>query len=452
MTDLFDLVVQGDVVTPQGVLHGGQVAVSAGRIAALAGAEPPLPARRRVDARGRWVLPGAIDAHVHCLSVVAEGFVHSGEAAAAGGITTIIDMPYDSPSGCTSAEALAAKIDRVRREAVVDMALLATIKKVGGIDQIAPMADLGAVGFKLSLFESDPQRFPRIPDFELVPALAEIARTGLRVGVHAENGEIIDHMIGEYRAAGREYPLAHAETRPWVSETEAILKALEFAHYTGAAMHIFHVSLARGIELVDWYRQQGDPCSAETCIHYLVFDQSALERLGARVKINPPLRPAADVAGLWEQLAAGKIDIVTSDHAPWPGEKKASPGIFGNASGAPGLETLLPLLYSEGVARGRIGIERLAYALAEGPARLFRLFPRKGQIAVGADADLVILDPHGSWRIDEAKLRSTARWSPYHGMELQGRITATFVRGRPVYDGENVHATPGDGVYIPAFP
>lgn len=427
------------------------MAVQGGRIAALAASAPELQARRRVDARGKWVLPGAIDAHVHCLSVLKEGFVHAGRTAAAGGITTIIDMPYDTPDGCTTAEQFAEKIDRVKREAVVDMALLATIKKVGGIDQIRPMSDLGACGFKLSLFETDPKRFPRIPDFELVPALAEIAANGLRVGVHAENGEIIDHMIEQYKAAGRDYPLAHVETRPWVSETEAILKALEFAHYAGAEMHIFHVSLPRGIELVDWYRRQGDPCSAETCIHYLVFDQSALNRLGPRVKINPPLRPAADVEGLWQQLASGAIDIVTSDHAPWPVDRKQNPTIFGNASGAPGLETLLPLLYSEGVAKGRITIERLAQVMAEGPARLFRLFPRKGQIAVGADADLVVLDPQGSWTIDEAKLRSTAGWSPYHGMELQGRVTATYVRGQQVYDGDDILAAPGDGEFVPAI-
>ncbi len=448
MSPRADLVVRGRLVLPGGEVRAGEVAVRDGRIEEVAVPPRALAGPQVLDVGERLVLPGVVDGHVHCLSDPTEGITAATTAAAAGGVTTIVEMPFDAGAPVHSVERLLAKRERVAAEAVVDVALLATLRKRGGLDQVRPLAAAGACGFKLSLFETDPERFPQIPDDELLQAFRLIAETGLVVGVHAENTDVITSRVAQLRAAGRTDPLAHCESRPDVSETEAILRALEFARWAGARIHIFHVSLPRGIELAQWYRAQGVPATTETCPHYLLLSEEDMPRLGAKGKINPPLRRPADCARLWEQLAAGRIDLVTSDHAPWKPDKKDRPDIFDNASGTPGVETLLPLLYSEGVMRGRLSLARLVAVLCEQPAELFGLAPRKGRLAPGADADLVVLDPEACWTLRAADLRSAAGWTPYEGWAMQGRVTHTFVRGQPVLvEGEFV-GRPGLGQFV----
>ena len=249
--------------------------------------------------------------------------------------------------------------------------------------------------------------------------------------------------------AGRTDPLAHGRSRPPVSETEAVGRVLELAYGTPVHVHIVHASVPRSFDLVHRYRQDGVRATAETCIQYLVLDETAVPRLGALAKINPPLRGREHVDGLWRYLAAGRIDQVTSDHAPWALSRKSDPDIFRNASGAPGVETLLPLLYHFGVASGRISILDLAALLAERPARNFGLFPRKGCLAPGADADIVVLDPDSVWTIQARQLHSGAGWSPFEGLEVRGRVAQTFVRGRAAFEDGAVVARPGDGRFIP---
>jgi allantoinase len=445
-----DRVVQGDIVLPEQILRDGIVGISEGRIAGIYApdAMPPHRAEGALLATGQLVLPGMIDAHVHCFSTPNEGFGPATRAAAAGGITAIVEMPYDLGRPVISLERFLAKRERAGAESVVDVALLATIKKTGGLDQVLPLAEAGACGFKVSLFETDPDRFPRIPDYELLEAFSLIRQTGLPVGVHAENDELARWLTARYRPQGAD-PRAHCRSRPPIVETSAVLQALEFARSTGVRLHIYHASLARTFELVDWYRCQGTQVTAETCPHYLVLSEEEMPRLGARGKINPPLRAAEELARLWQLCATGQVDLITSDHSPWQLERKTQPDIFDNASGAPGVQTLASLVYSEGVARGRLTIHDVARLLAQRPAQIFGLAPRKGQIRVGADADLTILDPNCRWTLDEAGLLSTAGWSPYHGWAMTGKVTKTLVRGQIVFDGERVVAEPGTGQFIP---
>jgi allantoinase len=442
-----DLIVRGRLVLPGGEVRDGELVIRDGRI--VAAGDPPgaWTARQTLDVGQRLVLPGVIDGHVHALSDPTEGITAATTAAASGGVTTIIEMPFDAGAPINSAERLLAKRERVAQEAVVDVALLATLRKRGGLDQVAPLAAAGACGFKLSLFETDSERFPQIPDDELLQAFRLIAETGLLVGVHAENTDVITSRVAELRAAGRTDGRAHCESRPNVSETEAILRALEFAQWAGARIHIFHVSLPRGVELANWYRSQGVPATTETCPHYLLLNEDDMPRLHAQGKINPPLRRPADSAGLWEQLADGRIDLATSDHAPWKPEKKNKPDIFDNASGTPGVETLLPLIYSEGVAKGRLSLARLVSVLCERPAELFGLAGRKGRLAPGADADFVVLDPEARWTLSASLLRSVAGWTPYEGLPMQGRVTHTYVRGQPVVVEGDLVGGPGSGQF-----
>jgi allantoinase len=444
-----DLVVAGRIVLPNRVLDRGYVAVQGGRIAAVGDAGGGTPAARRTVRTDGFVLPGAVDTHVHTRSEPAEGITRCTEAAVAGGVTTVADMPYDLPAAVPDAETFRRKIADVNAQAVADVALYGTIAKRGGLDEIDRLAAAGACAFKVSTYEADPVRFPRIADGELLAAFRRIRATGLPVAVHCENQEIVDRSVEEERAAGRTDPLAHARSRPPVSETEAVARVLELARQAGVRVHIVHASLPRSIDLVDRYRREGAPATVETCIQYLLLDEGAMERLGARAKINPPLRRREDVEGLWQRLAAGRIDQVTSDHAPWQLSRKRDPDIFRNASGAPGVETLLPLLYHAGVAPGRLSILDLAALLSERPARNFGLFPAKGWIAPGADADLTVLDPEISWTVRGAELHGSAGWSLFEGLEIRGRVTHTFLRGRPVYADGRVVAKPGEGRFLP---
>jgi len=445
---ILDVLIQGDIVLPDRVLTDGMIGIREGLIAGIFEPGVTPSCCDRIEARGKLVLPGVIDAHVHCFSSLQEGFVYATRSAAAGGVTTLIDMPYDAGAPVVSADVLLKKRKRLEKEAVVDVALLGTIKKTGGLDQISKLAEAGVSGFKVSLFETDPERFPRIPDGELLDAFRLVKETGLPIGVHAENDEIVKRESLRERSLSSTDPLSHSRSRPKVAESEAVLRALELAYATGVRLHIYHVSHPRIFDLVDWYREQGVKVSAETCTHYLTLNEKDLLQLGAKAKVNPPLRTESDRNGLWQLCTAGRVDFITSDHAPWEIELKQKANIFDNAAGMPGVEMLLPLIYSEGVAKGKITLNDLARLVSENPARIFDLFPGKGQIRLGADADLVILDPEVKWAVDESKQHSTAGWSPYDGRAMKGKIVRTLVRGETVYDGTVIVVEPGFGKFV----
>ena len=406
--------------------------VQDGRIAAVGGAEPD-----GVDFGEALLLPGAVDVHVHTRSYAEEGIEACTRAAAAGGVTTIVDMPYDASGPVDSLAAFQAKVADVDREAVIDVALWATVPPVGPLDQVQALVDGGAAAFKLSTFETHPQRFPRIPDPQMVSAFRAIAEAGGMAGIHAENDELVRGGIAAEQAAGHGTdPLAHARSRPPIAETEAIGRVLEFARATGVRIHICHVSTPRGVELVRRARADGVDASAETCPHYLVLDETALTDRGGEAKINPPLRAAS--------LGTEGLELISSDHVGWPAERKHGADIFAIASGAPGVELIVPLVHDA------LGASKLVRLVAEQPARRFGLWPRKGSLMPGADADILVLDPDAEWTIDPAALVTPAGWSPYTGRRIRGRVTATFSRGEQVWDGETVTASAGQGRFVPA--
>jgi allantoinase len=422
--------IAGRVLTPSGAPARGGITFAAGRIAAVG-----EPAAGALDFGDALLLPGAVDVHVHTRSAPEEGIEACTRAAAAGGVTTIVDMPYDASGPVESPAAFAAKIADVEREAHVDVALWATVPPRGAIEHVQTLVDAGAAAFKLSTFETHPQRFPRIPDGQLLSAFRLIAAAGGMAGVHAENDEIVRAGIEAQRAAGNAGdPLAHARSRPPVAEHEAIARCLELARATGVRLHVCHVSTPRGVELVRAAHAQGVDVSAETCPHYLLLDDSELRRLGGWAKINPPLRAAP--------LPAHGIDLIASDHVGWPRERKQGPDIFAIAAGAPGVELIVALVHDA------LGPAALTQLLSEAPARRFGLWPGKGSLAPGADADVLVLDPELEWEIDPAALITPAGWSPYAGRRVRGRVIAAFSRGVQVWDGEHVLAPAGHGRYV----
>jgi allantoinase len=366
-------------------------------------------------------------------------------SAAAGGVTTIIDMPYDDPDPVNTLARFLAKVAHVEAEAIVDVALYATVAPSGGLDEIAPLHAAGAAAFKVSTFETHPVRFPRVPDGELLLAMEICARIGALVCFHPENDDIVRRLTQKLAEEGRADPMAHADARPPVAESEAIGRALELGRATGCRTHLCHVSVERGFALVGHALSDGVDATAETCTHYLVMDEDDLRRLGGRAKINPPLRPRAQQDALWRLLDAGRVDQVTSDHVGWARELKDTPDIFAARSGVPGLETTLPLLFSEGVVKRGLPLGTLMHVLSEGPAVRYGLAPQKGSIALGADADLVIFDPAERWRIDERELVCHAGWTPYHGRDVTGRVKHVLVRGTTVFAGGEVRARVGSG-------
>jgi allantoinase len=443
----FDLVVRGQLVLPGGSVRLGELGVREGRIAAIA-APGSLAGEELIDSGEALVLPGVVDNHVHTRSEPLEGLTRATTAAAAGGVTTLIDMPYDDPDPITSVAAFRAKVAAVEKEAITDVALWGTIAKTGGLDAIEGLVEAGACAFKVSTFETHPTRFPRIPDGELYLAMERIRDAGSLIAFHAENDELVRALIARLEAEGRTDPAAHADARPPVSETEAVGRALELALATGVRVHIVHATVERAFTLVQRARADGADATAETCLHYLLMDTGELTRQGARAKINPPLRSAAEVENLWRLLAAGRIDYVTTDHVGWTRQRKDTRSIFEAKSGVPGLELFLPLFHSEAVARRGLPLGLLTRMLSENPARRMGLWPRKGSLAVGADADAVVFDPHRRWRVDEAALLTPAGWTPYHGRDVVGAIERVIVRGRTVFSAGRLLGAPGEGRWI----
>jgi len=444
----FDRVFLGDIVTATEIIPAGYIATRGEIIAAIGQGEPP-PAAEIIDHTGRLILPGLVDGHMHTSSAMGwPGIEGATKSAAAGGVTTCVDMPYDVPQAVTDAGVLADKIGWVGRTAHVDVALYGTIRKNGGVDAIAELASGGISAFKLSTYEYDAVRFPRIDHPTMVAAFAEIAKTGLPVAVHNEDQELVERLTAEARAAGRTDAIMHCRTRPPLAETMADLEIFEIGLATGAHVHIAHSSLARGFDIAEAFRAMGGQATGEACIQYLCMTEDDIVRLGGRGKCNPPFRTADEVARMWDRLLADKIAYVSTDHAPWPADRKASPDIFANSAGLPGLQSFAPLMFTLLDERG-LSPTLMAVYCAERSARLHGLYPKKGAIRVGSDCDLLVLE-RADYDFDEADIEDCPelRWSPYHGRRMRGRVAATVLRGRVIWDGKSVLATPGTGQFV----
>ena len=442
-----DFAIYGDVVLDHGeVLKDSWIGVHDGVITSIS--KHPPNAREKRDASGKLLLPGFIDAHVHMRSNPDEGITATTIAAAAGGTTTVIDMPFDAPARpVRDVDTLQRKIEDVNQEAVIDVALYATFAPQGDLNHIQALADAGACGFKVSTIQVDPIRFPRIPDGQLYEAFKEIAQLGLPVMAHQENEDIVTRLTAQLRATNQISPIYHARSRPAVAEAEAASRLLEIAYWTGVHLHMVHGTIPRTFDLIHWNKTQGVKATGETCIQYLLLDESALEQFGGRAKCSPPLRTKEDQAGLWEQLRNGKIDIVTSDHSPYPLALKEKSDIFEASAGFPGAETLGTLLYSEGVAKKRINLSTFVKTLASEPARIFNL-PNKGRLQVGFDADVVVFDPTHKHTLNETTMHYKAGWSTFHNLEVQGRVESTYLRGTQIYHNDRIVAEAGTGKFV----
>jgi allantoinase len=371
----------GDLVLDDRIVQGGGVLIEGGKIASVHESPRNIEAGETVDFSGCLVMPGIVDSHIHARSSELEGLTKATSAAATGGVTTVIDMPFDHPNPITELDRFEQKAADISREAVVDVGLYATMPKHDGVDRLRELAKAGACAFKFSMFEVDPERLPRIGNGDLLMAFEELAPMRVPVVVHAEDQEIVSAMLGRARIRDIADWTRHSLSRPVVAETAALAVLLELAYWTHARLHVAHVTHPHGFDIIDLYRSLGADVTGETCVQYMTLtDEDTAQRFGPMAKINPPLRDATARDGLWTALSEGRVASISSDHAPWPRSRKQPP-MLQAASGMPGLETLVPALFRIQTPSAGLAVCGRILDLAAGP-NLWRGRP-EGSVALG---------------------------------------------------------------------
>ena len=454
MATLDRRIVGGTLVDEDGVRQG-DVGIARGRIVELypPGAAPA--ADETTNADGLLVFPGFVDSHFHCRAPghpEREDFESGTAAAAAGGVTTVLEMPI-ADRGVHSASILRDRQHLGEAQARVDFGLWAG----GGVaENVSEMASAGAIGFKIFLHDAPAGRELEFDGLcvsdtaALQRSFRAIAATGLPCAVHCEDNALVDDGIALMRERGELGFLAHGRSRPPVVEAIAVSEVLVLAESEGVALHLPHISTTWALRLVREAKARGQAVSLETCPHYLFADERAAEVYGPFAKINPPLRSPDDAAALRHGLQDGTVDLVASDHAPYTREEKERgwADIFAAPSGSPGVETLGPLLIDHAL-RGAIGLPDVARLLAAAPARRFRLL-QKGHIRSDGDADLVLVDPRVEVSVDPHTMHTRSHESAqlFAGRRLLGGIVETVVRGQSVYRAGQIVGLPGHGRFV----
>ncbi len=443
-TPIADLVILGARVVTDTASFDAGVAIKDGQILAI-GEERAMPtARETFDATGLHLLPGAIDVHVHFRE---PGYTHkedwqTGTAAAAmGGVTTVFEMPNVDPPTATP-EALALKQEAARK-AHVDYGLYGLLAE-DNIDQLEALIDGGVAGFKCFMGNTfgnlpSPSTGAMLEGFEI------IAERGLRIALHAETASIIARREKRLQSAGRTDPLAHLSSRPAVVAIEAVSRAAVLAEWTGARIHILHISSADELRPLHEAKARGVDITGETCPHYLLFDERAYTDHRSIIRVNPPVRERWHQVGLWDGLRDGTIDMIATDHAPHIPAEKLRNDIWTVDCGFPGVETQMPLMLTQ-VRAGRLSLSDYVRLTSTKPAKAFGLYPAKGALLPGSDADITLVDLNREDTIAAAQFQSRSKITPFEGMKVTGVPMHTLVRGRFVMkDRQIVGETRGWG-------
>jgi allantoinase len=425
-----DLVIRGRrVVTPEGV-RAATVHVAEGRIVRVGTWEEVMPDVPVVDTGESMVMPGLVDTHVHVNEpgrAEWEGFETATHAAAAGGVTTILDMPLNSIPATTTADALEAKRQTAREKSVVNVEFIGGVVP-GNAGELEALRDAGVRAFKCFLSPSGVDEFPAVNERDLREAFPVLARLGLPLMVHAEDPACLLPSRGASRVYGD-----YLTTRPVAAERAAISLLVRLMARAPTPVHIVHLSSATSLDIVRTARARGLPLTVETCPHYLTFAAEEIPDGATEYKCAPPIRDKTERNALWEALIAGDIDLVASDHSPCPPEMKETEGDFFSAwGGIASLQLSLSAVWTGARAR-RLKPERIAQWMSAAPARLAGLQNRKGALTAGYDADIIVWDPETRFVVDPTELLHRHKLTPYAGRELIGKVSATYVGGRRIF-------------------
>lgn len=450
------LIVKGGTIATAEGTYAADVACGNERIRSIEQDITPSPGDRVVDAAGMLVLPGGIDVHTHfdepfmgC--VAADDFTVGGRAALAGGITTHVDFAYQF-SGESLFQALDNWHARAEGKALIDYGFHVVITDPNDDvrREIPRVVEAGCPTFKVFM------TYPglAVDDGNLLDLLRIVTEAGGRISVHAENFFVTERLIAEFREQGRTGPMWHPRAHPWQSEFEATVRALALADLSDAPLYVVHMSAAPAVQALAAARSRGQPAIGETSISYLALTEEVYDADGfeaAKYMCSPPIRDRANQDQLWVALRDGDLQIVGSDHDPFnlSDRWKLGGDDFSKIpNGIAGIEQIRPLLWSEGVAAGRLSLERFVAVTSVNPARALGLWPRKGTIAVGSDADLVVWDPDREVRLGVATTHSTADYCVYEGRTVRGYPVVTVSRGEVIYRDGEVTASPGRGRFL----
>jgi allantoinase len=440
----FDIVIRGgQVVTGEGV-RLADIAIAGEKIE-LIELEISGPAHTTIDATGLHIFPGVIDAHVHFNEpgrTEWEGIKTGSQSVAAGGGTLFFDMPLNAHPPTLNAESFELKRRAAEASSLVDFALWGGLTP-SNLDYLQELANCGVVGFKAFMCNSGIDDFSSVDERSLREGMKRAALLKLPVAVHAESEGVTAQLRLEAKAGHHKTARAYLDSRPISAELEAIGRAIEMAGETGCQLHVVHVSCASAVRLISEARRSGLNVTCETCPHYLTLTDEDVERLGAVTKCAPPLRSATERELLWNELLAGKIQTVGSDHSPSPPKMKQSPDFFDVWGGISGAQHLLPLMLSRG------NLPLMSQLLSTNVAQIFRLPLDKGRIAAGCDADLALVKLGGNFELKSEDLFYRHRQSPYIGRHVSSRVEQTLLRGRTIFKNGAIVGQPGGRIVRP---
>lgn len=439
-----------NIVTEKETLWG-YIGIKDEKIVMIENGNPTVKAKQMINAEGKYLLPGAIDTHPHFFDPGAEwreDYKHGTRAAASGGYTTILDMPNTTPP-VMDEETFCLKLQRAQENSLIDYAFWASAMP-DNMEQFERLKELGCIGFKAFTVDAGPD-FRWSDEYEQYQEMKAVQKLGSILGAHAENPTLIKHYTDEN--SNKEWSLkVHDASRPWIAEVTAINTLLLFAKQTGCKVHICHLSTPEGAQLIADARKEGIDVSVETCSHYLTLNYEDNEAAGTFAMINPPLRNRDRMNKLWNYVIEGTIDCLGTDHAPYlEKEKIPEDGNMRKAMcGAPEIDVAIPLLLEEGVKKRKMSLQRFAEFTSTNAAKRFGLYPAKGVIRVGSDADFYIADMDEEWIYSRKNSFSKSKVSkfPHEGEKIGCKICATYLRGTAIYENGEIKEKPGYGKHI----
>jgi dihydropyrimidinase len=442
MAKSYDVVVRDGLVVTGSKIQKADIGVKGEKIAAIQLSLPTKEAGRVIDASGKYVMPGVIDVHVH--PVYEDDMGGLSFTAAHGGITTLIHFAYAKP-GMKLIDTIKNYQEEGLKKSYLDFGIHGTLFDPSSqIKEIPEAFNLGVASFKM--FMTYAKLKWMTDDYHLTEAMDLIAECGGLAMVHAENGLVTDYLEDRSLKKGEDQKKVFLKTRPDLLEAEAIFRALTIAAITRCPLYIVHLSTAKGVIPIQQARAEGQKVYVETCPQYLTMTDAKLQKLGPLAKIGPPLRTEKDRIALWKAMKQGIIDVVASDHAPKA--KRIEDPFFEAPYGSPQAETMLTITYDEGVNKGRIKLSKLVQLFSENPAKIFGLYPKKGTIQKGSDADLVIFDPNYVHTIQHKTQHSGAPYTLYGGRRCLGKLILSMQRGKILVEDGELKGRPGEGKFL----